>query len=90
MTLMQAAVKWDLSLNWVRELVRSGRIPGAKLVNAPVPYYEIPDSAPKPTSMARLPHRKGSDRPVKDASLKRRLYRQKQREKLEKEAKSTK
>lgn len=78
MTLMQAAVKWDLSLNWVRELVRSGRIPGAKLVNAPVPYYEIPDDAPKPGSMARLPHRKSSGKPVKEASMKRREYRQKQ------------
>lgn len=87
MTLMQAAVKWELSLNWVRELVRSGRIPGAKLVEAPVPYYEIPDNAPKPTSMARIPNRKGSDRPIKEASMKRRLYRQKQREKAEQQAK---
>jgi len=77
MTLMQAAVKWNLSLNWVRELVRSGRISGAKLVNAPVPYYEIPDDAPKPGSMARLPNRKTSGKPVKEASLKRREYRQK-------------
>ena len=90
MTLMQAAVKWDLSLNWVRELVRSGRIPGAKLVNAPVPYYEIPDSTPKPTSMARLPHRKMTERPVKEASLRRREYRRKQRERLEAELKDKK
>lgn len=79
MTLMQAAVKWNLSLNWVRELVRSGRISGAKLVNAPVPYYEIPDDAPKPGSMARLPHRKTSGKPIKESSMKRREYRAKKR-----------
>lgn len=87
MTLMQAAVKWDLSLNWVRELVRSGRIPGAKLVDAPVPYYEIPDNTPKPTSMARLPNRKTSGKPIKEASMKRREYRQRKRAETEAESK---
>jgi hypothetical protein len=75
MTLMEAAKKWNLSPNWVRELVKSGRIPSKLRSDVPVPYYEIPDGTPKPPSMARAPYRKGVGSVVTDAALKRRKTR---------------
>lgn len=87
MTLMQAAMKWGLSPNWVRELVRSGRVP-AVLVDAPVKYYDIPDDTPKPVSMARWPLRKNAaEEPPKPDSLKRRVYRAKPKAKAQKNKK---
>ena len=41
MTIMQAAHKWKLSPNWVRELITSGRVP-ATLMKGPIRYYAIP------------------------------------------------
>lgn len=79
MTLMEAAKKWNLSPNWVRELVKSGRVPATLRDDVPVPYYEIPDDAERPGSMARSPNRKNTGSDVKPASVKRRAYREKKR-----------
>lgn len=79
MTLMEAAKKWNLSPNWVRELVKSGRVPATLRDDVPVPYYEIPDDAQKPQSMARAPHRKNAGASVKPESVKRRAYREKKK-----------
>ena len=76
MTLMEAAKKWNLSPNWVRELIKSGRVPAKLRDDVPVPYYEIPEGTPKPPSMQRGPGRKGSNDPnVKLASKQKRVYR---------------
>lgn len=72
MTLMEAAKKWDLSVNWIRELVKSGRIKAKLRDDVPVPYYEIPDGTPKPPSMARVPNRKGGGTSVTPEAIKRR------------------
>lgn len=72
MTLMEAAKKWNLSPNWVRELVKSGRVPAKLRTDVPVPYYEIPDNLAKPPSMSRAPYRKGVGPTIQKASLKRR------------------
>lgn len=80
MTLMEAAKKWNLSPNWVRELVKSDRIKGAKLnTSGPVPFYDIPDNAPKPPSMARYPLRAGQKKPPKPESIAQRKSREKAR-----------
>lgn len=75
MTLMEAAKKWDLSPNWVRELVKSKRCPAKMVTTGPVPYYEIPDGTPKPPSMQRSPARKNAPKKVQPASIARRAYR---------------
>lgn len=77
MTLMEAAKTWGLSPNWVRELVKSGRVPAVLRQDSPVPYYDIPDDTPKPASMQRAPARKGTTAEVQAASLKRRAARAK-------------
>lgn len=77
MTLMEAAKEWGLSPNWVRELIKSKRIPAKLRTDVPVPYYEIPDGTPRPVSMQRAPERKGVSVEVQDASLKRRKSREK-------------
>lgn len=75
MTIMEAAIKWGLSPNWVRELITSKRVP-AKLVKVgPVPYYDIPDNTSKPQSMQRAPARKGTEKKLKPESIARRAYR---------------
>lgn len=79
MTLMEAAKKWNLSPNWVRELVKSGRVPAKLRTDVPVPYYDIPDGTAKPASMARAPYRKGAGPTIKEASLKRRASRDAER-----------
>ena len=79
MTLMEAAKNWNLSPNWVRELIKSGRVPATLRKDVPVPYYEIPDGTPKPVSMQRAPARKGTGTEIQEASLKRRNYREKQK-----------
>lgn len=77
MTLLEAAHKWKLSRNWVRELVKSGRVP-AVLVDGPVPYYDIPEDTPRPGSMARWPLRKNArETPPTAESVRRRSYRKK-------------
>ena len=54
MTLMEAAQKWGLSPNWVRELVKSGKVRSKLRDDVPVPYYEIPDNeTPPPRRFAR-------------------------------------
>jgi hypothetical protein len=54
MTLMEAAKKWGLSPNWVRELVKSGRVRSTLRDDVPVPYYEIPnDEVPPPRRFQR-------------------------------------
>jgi hypothetical protein len=54
MTLMEAAKKWGLSPNWVRELVKSGRVRSKLRDDVPVPYYEIPnDEVPPPRRFQR-------------------------------------
>jgi hypothetical protein len=75
MTLMEAAKKWSISPNWVRELIKSKRLPAKLMTDGPVPYYAIPDGTPKPGSMQRAPFRKGTTKKVKEASIKRRVYR---------------
>ena len=75
MTLMEAAQKWSLSPNWVRELIKSGRCPAKMVTTGPVPYYEIPDGTPKPPSMQRSPARLNAPKKVKPASIARRAYR---------------
>lgn len=72
MTLMEAAKKWDLSVNWIRELVKSGRVQATLRKDVPVPYYEIPDDAQKPGSMSRAPHRKGTKAVITKEALRRR------------------
>lgn len=79
MTLMEAAKTWNLSPNWVRELIRSKRVPATLRKDVPVPYYEIPDGTPKPPSMQRAPARKGTGVEIQEASLKRRVYREKKK-----------
>ena len=79
MTLMQAAQKWGISLNWVRELVKSGRVKATLRKDVPVPFYDIPDNTPKPPSMQRAPYRKGSSAKVQPASIERRAERAKAR-----------
>lgn len=75
MTLMEAAKKWDMSPNWVRELVKSKRVPATLRKDVPVPYYEIPNGTPRPPSMQQAPYRKGSAPTPKPASLERRKER---------------
>lgn len=75
MTLMEAALKWKISPNWVRELIKSKRLPAKLITTGPVPYYEIPDGTPKPPSMQRAPARKGTTKKIQPASLARREYR---------------
>ena len=48
MTLMEAAQKWGLSPNWVRELVKSGKVRAVLREDVPVPYYEIPNNEKPP------------------------------------------
>lgn len=60
MTLMEAAKKWSLSPNWVRELIKSKRLPATLMKTGPVPYYDIPNNTPKPQSMQKAPFRKGT------------------------------
>ncbi len=79
MTLMEAAKKWDLSINWIRELVKSGRVKAKLRTDVPVPYYDIPDGTPKPPSMARVPFRKGGAKTVTPEALKRREKREEER-----------
>ena len=76
MTIKQAAAKWKISTNWVRELVKSGRVP-SKLTGGPVKYYAIPAGTPKPPSMQRSPARKGTSKKIKPESIARREYRAK-------------
>lgn len=76
MTLMDAAKKWNLSVNWIRELVKSGRLKAKLRTDVPVPYYEIPDGTPKPPSMARVPYRKGGAVTVSPEAIKRRKTRE--------------
>jgi hypothetical protein len=75
MTLMEAAIKWKLSPNWVRELIKSKRIPSKLVKTGPVAYYEIPDGTPRPQSMQRSPARKGSTKKVKPEAIARRAWR---------------
>lgn len=72
MTLTEAAKKWNLSLNWVRELVRSQRVKSKLNTSGPVAFYEIDDNHPKPPSMQRAPYRKGSPKKVTAEAIKRR------------------
>lgn len=76
MTLMEAAKKWNLSTNWVRELVKSKRVPAKLNTDGPVPFYEIPNGTPKPPSMQRAPARKGTGKQIQLASIERRAYRE--------------
>lgn len=76
MTLMEAAAKWKLSPNWVRELIKSGRVAAKLRTDVPVPYYEIPNDTPPPPSMQRAPLRKGTGHKIQPASAKRRIDRQ--------------
>lgn len=78
MTLMEAAAKWQMSPNWVRELIKSKRVKAKLRTDSPVPYYEIPDGTPRPPSMQRSPMRAGSPKKVQPASIARREYRAKQ------------
>lgn len=76
MTLNEFAKKHHLSTNWVRTLIKSKRLPGARMnTSGPVPYYEIPDGTPKPPSMQRSPQRLGTSKKVKPESIARRAYR---------------
>lgn len=72
MTLMQAAIKWGLSANWIRELIKSGRVQATLRKDGPVPYYDIPDDLPRPGSMSRAPHRKGTGETITKEAMRRR------------------
>lgn len=89
MTLMDAAKKWGLSVNWIRELVKSGRVQAKLRTDVPVPYYEIPDGTPKPPSMARVPYRKGGGTSVTPEAIKRRKAREDAAKKAKKAAKKS-
>lgn len=66
MTLMEAAKKWGLSPNWVRELVKSGRVRSKLRDDVPVPYYEIPDNeTPPPRRFKRKAKTAGTKAPAK-------------------------
>lgn len=90
MTLNEAAKKWGMSPNWVRILVKSGRVPSVLRKDGPVAYYDIPEGTPKPPSMQRAPRRLGTGPEVLEASVKRREYRAKMKKaaKLKKAAKA--
>lgn len=79
MTLMEAAQKWQMSPNWVRQLIRSNRVKATLVTDVPVPYYSIPDGTPRPPSMQRAPFRKGSPKTVSPEALKRRKERAEKR-----------
>lgn len=75
MTIMDAARKWKLSPNWIRKLIKTKRLPAQLKKSGPVPYYEIPDGTPKPSSVARAPARLGSPREVTPAAVAQRARR---------------
>lgn len=87
MTLMEAANKWKLSINWVRELVKSGRVKATLRKDVPVPFYEIPNDTPKPPSMQQAPYRKGTSPKLQPASLARRETRALQRARVKRATK---
>lgn len=43
MTISEAAQKWGYSANWVRELVKTGRVKATFRQDVPVPYWDIHD-----------------------------------------------
>lgn len=86
MTLMEAAAKWKMSPNWVRELIKSNRVKARLRTDVPVPYYEIPDGTPRPPSMQRAPARLNSPKKPQAASIERRAYREKQKREAEQRA----
>ena len=51
MTIQEAAQKWGYSANWVRELVKTGRIQATFRTDVPVPFWDIPEQA-SPTRTA--------------------------------------
>ncbi len=59
MNLREAAEKWGLSVNWVRQLVKSGRVRARLATEGPLPYYLIPIDEPKPASQRLTPLPKG-------------------------------
>jgi hypothetical protein len=75
MTLLEASKKWRLSVNWIRALVKSGRVPATLRTDVPVPFYDIPQGTPKPGSMRRAPARLGSRDDIQPASMARRARR---------------
>lgn len=53
MTITEAAQKWGYSANWIRELVKTGRIKATFRTDMPVPYWDIPEQErPQRTSSA--------------------------------------
>lgn len=53
MTITEAAQKWGYSANWIRELVKTGRIKATFRSDMPVPYWDIPEQErPARTSSA--------------------------------------
>ena len=90
MTIVEAAQKWRISQNWIRELIKSGRLDAKLDKGGPVAYYVIADGTPKPPSMQRSPQRKGSGRKIKPESMARRAYRAKQAKEAAKAPKSRK
>lgn len=54
MTIAEAAQKWGYSANWVRELVKTGRIKARFRTDVPVPYWDILEQdRPQRTASAR-------------------------------------
>ena len=53
MTVTEAAAKWGVNRSWVKALVLAGRIPDAELVDAPVPWWRLPDDATLPPRKIR-------------------------------------
>lgn len=49
MTIQEAAQKWGYSANWVRELVKVGKVAATFRTDVPVPFWDIPDAAQPPT-----------------------------------------
>lgn len=72
MTITEAAQKWGYSANWVRELVKTGRIKATFRTDMPVPFWDIPEQErPQRTSSALS----GTIRPP-EASKKRKVAEQ--------------
>jgi len=84
MTLKEAAKKWDISTNWLRELIKSKRVRFSINSTGPISYYEIPDDEPKPLSMTRAPFRKGTEGGITEEAVKRRISRDEETKRMAK------
>ena len=54
MTIAEAAQKWGYSANWVRELVKTGRVKAVFRSEMPVPYWDVLDQPPPARTASAL------------------------------------